>query len=73
MCVLPSRAREGLGGRGQLSRLIEEEGECHSREEYSRRQNSRCKGPGAGACLACLSNSKEASAEGGGRGKVRKC
>ena len=70
MCVLPSRAREGLGRRGQsMSRLVEEEGEGHSREEYSRRQNSRCKGPGAGACLACLSNSKEASAEGGGRGR----
>ena len=33
------------------------------------RGDSRCKGPGAGACLACLSNSKEASAEGGGRGR----
>ena len=65
MCVLPSRAREGLGGRGQLSRLIEEEGECHSREEYSRRQNSRCKGPGAGACLEfSREKSKKASVAG---------
>ena len=72
MCVLPSRASEGLGRRGQLSRLVEEEGECHSaisREEYSRRQNSGCKGPGAGVCLACLSSSKEASAVGEGRGR----
>ena len=59
MCVLPSRAREGLGGRGQLSRLIEEEGECHSREEYSRRQNSRCKGPGAGVCTMGWSSHRE--------------
>ena len=72
MCVPPSRAREGLGRKGQMSRLVEEEGECHSaisREAYSRRQNSRCKGPGAGVCLACLSNSKEASAVGEGRGR----
>lgn len=76
MCVPPCRAREGLGRKGELSRLVEEKGECHSaisREEYSRGQNSRCKGPGAGVCLACLSNSKEASAvgEGRGRGEVR--
>ena len=30
MCVLPSRAREGLGRKEQLSRLVEGEGVCHS-------------------------------------------
>lgn len=29
-------------------------------------ETSRCKGPGAEVCLACLSNSKEASVVGGG-------